>query len=87
MRTFAKLALVLVLAGCGASLKTAPVKGQVEFTDGEIAELAESHVELEADDDPTLRGSGVITSESLARPLRTRSDVDGLALVLDGIGG
>lgn len=57
------LTLVLI-AGCfGSKLKTHPVNGKVEMTDGEVAPLAGSIIEFMQQADPLVRASGKISSD------------------------
>jgi len=51
---------LLAPAGCGASLKTYTVKGKVEFTDGDVKQLAGNHVVAVLDSDSTVQASGEI---------------------------
>jgi hypothetical protein len=51
----------LGVAGCGpAGPKTYPVRGRVEFTGGDVGQLAGSNVEAALENEPTVRASGVI---------------------------
>jgi hypothetical protein len=53
--------LLVALSGCGASgVKTYPVGGKVEVKDGDVAQLAGSHVELMQESDPDIRPNGKI---------------------------
>jgi hypothetical protein len=50
-----------LLSGCsGAAIKTYPVAGKVQITDGDTSQLAGSHVELLHETDQALRPSGKI---------------------------
>src|SRR5437763_1783879 len=51
---------LLGLVGCGSGVKTYPVQGQVVLADGDISQLADSHLEFMLDSDPTVRASGKI---------------------------
>ncbi len=66
---FAYLAVVLpvFLVGCGPSLKTHSVKGQVVLKNGNIELLRESHVEFESETDSNVRGSGLIAADGRFR--------------------
>ncbi|HXG10565.1 MAG TPA: hypothetical protein VNK04_12460 [Gemmataceae bacterium] len=56
--------LVLVgLVGCGGGVKTYPVNGKVVLEDGDVQQLAGSHVELMLESDPLVRASGRIRSD------------------------
>jgi hypothetical protein len=60
-RGAAVLAVVaLVLAGCGGGPKTHPVRGKVVVADGDVAQLADGHVEFVREDDPGVRADGLI---------------------------
>jgi hypothetical protein len=48
------------LAGCGGGLKTYPVRGKVVLTDGDVKQLADSHVEFMLESDPMVRADGLI---------------------------
>jgi hypothetical protein len=53
-----------LLTGCGGgSLKTYPVRGKVVLADGDVRQLAGSHVEFMLESDPTVRASGQIQSD------------------------
>jgi hypothetical protein len=58
-------ALVLAsLAGCGNSgPKTYPVKGKIEFADGDVKQLAGQYVEFKLESDPPLVVSGEIQDD------------------------
>jgi hypothetical protein len=58
----AVVALVLLgLAGCGGDrLKTYSVRGKVVLADGDVQQLAGSHVEFMLESDSTMRASGTI---------------------------
>jgi hypothetical protein len=52
--------ILLGLAGCGGGVKTYPVRGQVVLADGDVKQLAGSHVEFMLASDPTARADGLI---------------------------
>src|SRR5688572_30500176 len=61
-RCAAVVALALLgLAGCGGGgIKTYPVRGKVVLADGDVKELAGSHVEFMLESDPLVRSNGII---------------------------
>jgi hypothetical protein len=50
----------LAMAGCGGGPKTYPVRGKVVLADGDVARLADGHVEFEREGDPGVRADGLI---------------------------
>jgi len=61
------LALLIVTGCSGAKIKTHPVAGKVELTDGDVAILKGSHIEFAQDADSTVRSSGVIGQDGSFR--------------------
>lgn len=52
--------LAAMLAGCGSSIETHPVRGKVVFEGVNLASLGEAHVEFRLESDPSIRASGPI---------------------------
>jgi hypothetical protein len=52
--------LAAMVAGCGSSIETHPVRGKVVFEGVGLASLGEAHVELRLESDPSIRASGPI---------------------------
>src|SRR5262245_46016999 len=60
IRTTLTLALVLgAAAGCGDS-GTHAVRGKVELPGGDVAQLAQAHVEFQLEGNPAVRADGLI---------------------------
>lgn len=58
------VAMVCFSAGCGPTLPPmVPVKGRIELEKGEIADLAESTIEVAQNKDPSIRASGTIQQD------------------------
>jgi len=56
--------LVLAIGGCGPAMPTTyPVKGRIELEKGDIADLADSTIEIAQNTDPNIRSSGSIRAD------------------------
>lgn len=56
--------LLALVAGCGPSLPTTyPVKGRIELTDGDVADLADANIEVIQETDKSARASGTIAAD------------------------
>ena len=52
--------LAALLAGCGSSMETHPVRGKVVFEGVNLASLGDAFVEIRLESDPSIRASGPI---------------------------